>query len=106
MAKHIFLLSAFLFFGSIGICRAGNVAPNCTYNGIPLYGKVKVVDSFEDIKVKVVNNFEDLKVKPVQHFANSCGQWQFVENFEDFKVKFVDHFEDISIKYVDFFEGM
>lgn len=104
--KHLAFLSAFLLLCSHDICHAGNIAPDCTYNGIPLHGKVKVVDNFEDIKVKVVEHFEDLKVKPVQHFANSCGQWQFVDNFEDFKVKFVDHFEDISIKYVDFFEGM
>ena len=103
--KKFFAL-AFLFIFSSGICHAGNVSADCTYNGIPLYGKVKIVENFEDIKVKVVNNFEDLKVKPVQHFPNSCGQWQFVDNFEDFKVKFVENFEDIDIKYVDFFEGM
>ena len=40
----------------------GQVNASCTYNGIPLYGKVKVVENFEDFKVKVVNNFEDLKV--------------------------------------------
>ncbi len=104
--KRTLLLSIVLVLSCFSICQAGNIASNCTYNGIPLYGKVKIVDNFEDIKVKVVNNFEDLKVKPVQQFANSCGRWQFVENFEDFKVKFVDHFEDISIKYVEYFEGM
>lgn len=104
--KRSSILVFMLFLGSYGICHAGNVSPNCTYNGMPLYGKVKIVEHFEDIKVKVVDHFEDLKVKPVQHFADSCGQWQFVDNFEDFKVKFVDTFEDISIKYVDFFEGI
>ncbi|MBP3546223.1 MAG: hypothetical protein J6K16_03715 [Alphaproteobacteria bacterium] len=84
----------------------GQVNASCTYNGIPLYGKVKVVENFEDFKVKVVNNFEDLKVKSVNHFPNSCGQWQFVNNFEDFKVKFVNNFEDFSIKFVNNFEGL
>ena len=31
-----------------------------TYN---LYGKVKIVDSFEDIKVKIVDSFEDAESK-------------------------------------------
>ncbi len=104
--KHVILLSTFLLLISFDISHAGNISADCTYNGIPLHGKVKIVENFEDIKVKVVENFEDLKVKPVQHFANSCGQWQFVDNFEDFKIKFVENFEDISIKYVDYFEGM
>lgn len=85
--KHLAFLSAFLLLCSHGIRHAGNIAPDCTYNGIPLHGKVKVVE-----------HFEDLKVKPVQHFANSCGQWQFVDNFEDFKVKFVDHFEGMQLR--------
>ncbi len=63
-----------------------------TYN---LYGKVKIVDSFEDIKVKIVDAFE-----------NSCGKVKIVEHFEDVKVKIVDSFEDIKIKIVDSFEGV
>ena len=63
-----------------------------TYN---LYGKVKIVDSFEDIKVKIVDAFED-----------SCGKVKIVEHFEDVKVKIVDNFEDIKIKIVEHFEGV
>ena len=40
-------------------------AENCTVtkNGktYRLYGKVKIVDNFEDIKVKIVDNFEGVK---------------------------------------------
>lgn len=60
-----------------------------------LYGKVKIVDSFEDIKVKIVDSFEDADIKIVDAFEDSCG-----------KVKIVDSFEDINIKIVNSFEGV
>ncbi|SFJ81126.1 hypothetical protein [Succinivibrio dextrinosolvens] len=70
----------------------------CSFKGIPLYGKEKVVDAFADIKVEVVNAFSDLDVQTVDAFADSCGKWQFVDAFPDFKVQFVNVFGDI--KYV------
>ena len=74
-----------------------------TYN---LYGKVKIVDSFEDIKVKIVDSFEDADIKIVDAFEDSCGKVKIVDCFEDVKVKIVDSFEDIKIKIVDCFEGV
>ncbi len=71
-----------------------------------LYGKVKIVDSFEDIKVKIVDNFEDADIKIVDAFEDSCGKVKIVEHFEDVKVKIVDNFEDIKIKIVEHFEGV
>jgi hypothetical protein len=70
-----------------------------------LFGKIKVVDNFEDVKIKKVDNFEDIKVKWVDNFADKPGRWKKVDNFEDYKVKFVDNFEDYKIKLVDNFEG-
>jgi len=72
----------------------------------PLYGKVKIVDSFEDIKVKIVDSFEDADIKIVDSFEDSCGKVKIVEHFEDVKVKIVDSFEDIKIKIVEHFEGV
>ena len=89
----------------ISVAQAGNLS-GCTYKGIPLQGKVKVVKSFPDIKVKVVKSFSDLKVKRVNSFPNQCGKWQFVDAFPDFKVQFVDAFPDITIQYVDAFPGV
>ena len=66
-----------------------------------LYGKVKIVDSFEDIKVKIVDVFEDADIKIVDAFEDTCGKVKIVEHFEDVKVKIVDSFEDIKIKIVD-----
>lgn len=45
---------------------------NCTITKdgktYPLYGKVKIVDHFEDLKVKIVDCFEDVKIKIVDCF--------------------------------------
>lgn len=71
-----------------------------------LYGKVKIVDSFEDIKVKIVDSFEDVDIKIVDAFEDSCCKVKLVEHFEDIKVKIVDSFEDVKIKIVDSFEGV
>lgn len=71
-----------------------------------LYGKVKIVDSFEDIKVKIVDSFEDVDIKIVDAFEDSCGKVKIVDSFEDVKVKIVDSFEDIKVKIVNSFEGV
>ncbi|MBR1696693.1 MAG: hypothetical protein IJ712_00490 [Anaerovibrio sp.] len=76
------------------------------YKGIKLCGKVKVVESFPDIKVKVVEAFPDIKVKVVDAFPDHIGEWKFVEYGEDFKIQFVDAFEDIKIKFVTAFPGV
>lgn len=99
------LLSLVLFFMMSPCFAADKISSNCTFKGVKLYGKVKVVTSFPDIKVQIVENFQDLKVQQVNNFADKCGKWQFVENFEDFKVQFVESFPDIKIKYVENFPG-
>ena len=99
MKRLFFILAAAIMTAS---AMAGEVQidkENCTITKdgktYKLYGKVKIVDSFEDIKVKIVDCFED-----------SCGKVKIVEHFEDVKVKIVDSFEDIKIKIVDCFEGV
>lgn len=84
----------------------GNVSDDCTFRGIKLAGKVKVVDSFPDIRVKAVSSFPDVKVKRVSSFADECGEWQFVESFANFKIQYVDSFPDIEIAWVDSFPGL
>ena len=66
-----------------------------------LYGKVKIVDSFEDIKVKIVDCFEDVDIKIVDAFEDSCCKVRIVDSFEDVKVKIVDSFEDVKVKIVE-----
>lgn len=78
----------------------------CTCRDIKLYGKVKVVDHFPDLKVQTVDHFPDIKVQKVDHFPDGCGKWQFVDHFPDFTIQYVDHFPDLKVKFVDHFPGM
>ena len=81
------------------------VAEDCTFEGVPLYGRVQVVDSFPDLTVRVVDSFPDLKVKPVESVHDQCGEWIFVDSFPDFTIEFVDSFPDLDIKFVETFPG-
>jgi hypothetical protein len=78
---------------------------NCSCKGIPLKGKVKVVESFPDFKVQIVNSFPDIKVKTVTSFPDDCGEWQFVESFPDFTIQYVESFPDFKVKFVESFPG-
>jgi hypothetical protein len=78
---------------------------SCTYKGFKLYGKIKVVEAFPDLKVQIVDAFPDLKVKMVEAFPDSCGKWKMVDAFPDLKIQFVTAFPDIKIKYVEAFPG-
>ena len=73
---------------------------------IPLYGKVKIVNSFGDVKVQVVTSFPDLKVQNVSSFADQCGKWEFVESFPDFTIEMVTAFPDLKIEFVNSFPGI
>lgn len=79
---------------------------NCKFKDIPLYAKVKFVESFGDIKIKFVESFPDIKVKFVTSFPNDCGKWQVVESIPDFTVHIVESFPDLKVKTVDSFPGM
>jgi hypothetical protein len=84
----------------------GDKVVDCECKGVPLYGKVKIVNSFPDFKVKIVESFPDLKVKLVDSFPDSCGKWKIVDSFPDFTIQFVDSFPDFTIKMVESFPGM
>lgn len=79
---------------------------NCKFKEIPLYGKVKFVESFPDIKIQFVESFPDIKVEMVSSFPTDCGKWQIVESFPDFTVQVVDDFPDLKVKIVESFPGM
>lgn len=84
---------------------------NCTYTNkdgktFNLYGKVKIVESFPDIKVQIVESFPDLEVKLVESFPDQCGKVKLVESFPDVKVKIVNSFPDIKVKLVENFPGV
>lgn len=85
--------------------KGGFNKSDCTFNGKKLYGKIKEVSSFPDVKVKVVSSFPDVKVQKVSAFADKCGKWEMVSSFPDTKVQFVDSFPDVKIQYVTSFPG-
>ncbi len=93
------------FSGPAPAASPNPIAADCTYNGIKLFGRVKQVEYFPDIRVKIVNRFPDLRVARVDSMPTSCGRWQFVNNSPDFKIKIVETFPDITIEYVDAFPG-
>ncbi len=115
-------ISLFVFFGSVGsevlspdvpTANADVLAVNnsnfnkedCTCNGIPLKGKVKIVTSYADFEVKVVDSYADMKVKTVSSYPDNCGEWEFVDSYPDFTIKFVDSYPDFTIKFVDSYPG-
>ena len=79
---------------------------SCTCKGIPLYGRVKIVDSFADFDIHVVESFPDLDVKVVDSFADECGEWIFVDSFADFTVRIVDSFSDFTVRFVGSWPGV
>lgn len=109
MNSFVKTLNTVLFVSIMSVTADSALAAGlsgCSYDGIPLNGKVKVVNSFPDIKVEVVSSFEDLDVQAVNSFPDRCGKWKFVDNFPDFTVQFVNSFPDIKIKFVDNFPGL
>lgn len=95
-----------LAFAAHSVSAAGPVNQAGYYKNIRLAGRVRIVDSFPDIKVHVTNGFPDLRVKVVDAFPDDIGEWQFVDYGEDFTVQFVDSFGDIEIQFVDAFPGI
>jgi hypothetical protein len=114
MLKPLIILLAFVPFFSPGpsgtvasaVGSGGNVAPDCTLKGKKLYGKLKIVDAFPDLKVQVVDAFPDLKVQVVDAFPDKCGKWKMVDAFPDVKIQMVTAFPDLKIKYVTAFPGL
>lgn len=76
-----------------------------TVNGktFPLSGKVKIVESFPDLKVQVVESFPDVEIKLTESSWPGCCEWKVVESFPDVKIQFVNSFPDIKVKFVTSF---
>jgi hypothetical protein len=111
MRKRLLLLLAFVPFLSSGTMSTaqgagGKVGPDCRLKGKPLFGKIKIVDAFPDLKVQIVDAFPDLKVQMVDAFPDKCGKWKMVDAFPDVKIQMVTAFPDLKIKYVTAFPGL
>ena len=114
--KKLLLIALLAFMTLPMLAQSNDKKPginkeNCTYTNkdgktFNLYGKVKIVEHFPDIKVQLVDSFEDLDVKIVESFPDQCGKIKLVESFPDVKVQIVEHFSDIKVKIVDSFPGV
>jgi len=74
-------------------------AKKCTFKGKKLYGRIKIVNSFPDIRVKIVSAFPNLRIQRVSSWPDKCGKWQFVSNFPNLRVQFVTSNPDLLIAY-------
>ena len=90
----------------VPVAAAGEIKSDCTYNGIPLYGRVKVVDFMPDFLVQKVDFMPDLRVKETSFLPTNCGEWEFVDSMPDFTIQYVDFFPDFTIQMVDFMPGL
>ena len=106
MKKFFAGVLALIILSAANVTQAAQISSDGYFNGIRLCGRVRVVESFGDIKVQVVDSFPDLRVKKVSSFPSKIGEWQFVTIGEDFTIQFVDSFPDIKIKFVDSFPGL
>lgn len=73
---------------------------------LPLYGKVKIVESGEDFQVELVEYGADLEVKIVDYNADRCGEIHLVEYSADAKVRVVENNGDIKVKIVKYSPGL
>lgn len=107
MMNRIALLAAGLLTqAGPALAGEGFDAGACAFNGMPLFGAVKTVDSFPDIRVQVVTSFPDLNVELVESFPDACGRWKPVDSFADIKIQYVDSFPDLKIRFVSSFPGV
>ncbi|MGC8825226.1 MAG: hypothetical protein ACP5PZ_11660 [Bacteroidales bacterium] len=100
------LISAIFLLVSLAFMQDKPIDKDCKCKGIPLYGRVRVVNAFADFRVRVVKAFPDLRVKVVDALPQTCGQWQIVEHSPDFTIQFVDIDPDFTIQFVDAFPGI
>jgi len=92
----IFLILTFSLFAQVD-------KESCTYDGLKLYGKVKIVEYEYDLTIEVVEYNSDIDVKIVEYFPEDCCEWKLVEYFPDLKVKIVKHNADLRVRFVEKF---
>lgn len=84
----------------------GNVIYIKGDKGFAMAARVKIVESFPDLKVQVVNSFPDVKIKIINERPDKGCEWQIVESFPDYKIQFVESFPDIKVQFVNSFPGV
>lgn len=106
MKKILVFVLVFCFALLLPSYATNPITPDGYYKGIPLTGKVRIVNYNGNFRVKVSEHFPDLNVKLVERFPDDVGEWQIVEYGEDFTIEFVNYGEDFSIRFVTSFPGV
>jgi hypothetical protein len=101
----IFILVLFSLFTQLSTVNGQLYTDTCSFRGVPLYGKVRIVTSFPTFKVRVVQGNADYNILLVTSFPDKCAKWKIVTSHEDFTVMFVKSHEDFTIRYVSSFPG-
>ena len=112
--KRLFIFTLISLFAIISVSAKGEFIylsdGNAVYitNGeiYLMAAKVKIVESFPDLKVQVVKSFPDVKIKIINERPDKGCEWQIVESFPDYKIQFVESFPDIKFQFVKSFPGI
>jgi hypothetical protein len=76
---------------------------DCSFNGIPLHGDVRVVEYGGDMSVRRVDYGGDLVVREMTYGGGrNCGEWRFVDYGGDFTVRFVDYGGDFTVRFAGY----
>ncbi len=95
---------AVLLLGLIALPAAGGTGRKVPHR-CRLYGRIRIVEAFGDVRVQVVDAFPDIRVQRVEAFPDGPGKWQIVDAHPDWRVEIVDAFPDYRIQWVDAFPG-
>ena len=112
--KRLFIFTLISLFAIISVSAKGKFVYLPDGNAVyidgeeiyPMAAKVKIVESFPDLKVQVVNSFPDVKIKIINERPDKGCEWQIVESFPDYKIQFVESFPDIKVQFVNSFPGV
>jgi hypothetical protein len=74
---------------------------DCTFNGKPLFGKVRFVEDHPDVRVSIVKDHPDLLVQLVRTNLSpeQCGEWR-VTKTSGVRVQIVRSHPDVRVKLV------
>lgn len=71
----------------------------CALNGVPMYGRVKVVSVGAQFQIRLVKTNATLNVKVVKARPQACGEWQFVSTGALFSVQVVRAGGDFTVSF-------
>jgi hypothetical protein len=78
--------------------RATSGWNGCSFNGVPMFGRVRYVPSGAQFKIRVVTSGAAIRVSdPSPRAPKKCGEWQFVQVKAKFTVQIVKSGGDFTV---------